>query len=407
MKRKRNLLLLTPLLLVSLASCNSNDGPREGEDINKALNKRNFVAYLVQSNHFDEVFNKEVYAQALLTLGDMKFVTKTKELFTSNELSYYYFKNKHDGSNSYDIYYKEKTNRESRYLGNSYYEGYRFRLGDTFNNIPNLDTLKTYYNAYDVSVLEADDFTYDNNRGGWYELNEDAYDKVISNFFELDETKYELEVFDIQIEEDHVNSIVYKVSGSEDGEDVVLENELIYRYSTVDLYLDEPQYSLINNVEIKEYVPEVIEEPDIPSSEDTTEEPGSEEPKDEPSSEDLTTEEDTTESTEVLPLLDLEEETEEPIEEDIKEILTFSLYEDYNLFLKADAKNVISEINLYHNFDLDSEENEIITSLVSEDLKTIRDRSLKILDKPLIHGDRYLLRVTLSTGEHYDYNFIR
>lgn len=391
MKKNHLITLLFTLLIVT--SCKGvptiSEGPAEGEDIKEALNIRNFDAYLVQSNHYDENFDTQTVAQALITEDDMRFITRTRNFLAPIEISYFYLDNLHDGK--YDVYYKEKVDRDSKYLGNSYYQGYNL-FSTAIGNFPNVENFKTYYNVHDMSKLNYEEFTYMTNRGGWYRLNEEAYPRVVSEFFGLDNTVYTLDKFEVQVEKNRINSIVYSVSDKTNN--FKKENELFYIYQLMN-YLNETQYSLINNIEVQPYVPDVPE-PDTSETPSDTSETTSEVPSE---TSDVTSETTSDTSETPLPRNDLGD----PI---IAEVLSFSIYNDYELFQKKDAPNVISRLSLVQPSLIEGEPDTIISELIGDKVTPIRERELYIYDTPLVRGVRYLLRLELLSGEYYDYSFI-
>jgi hypothetical protein len=390
MKKSHLITVLFTLLIVT--SCKGvptiSEGPAEGEDIKEALNIRNFDAYLVQSNHFNESFDTQTVAQALITEDDMRFITKTRNFLAPIEISYYYLDNLHDGK--YDVYYKEKKDRDSKYLGNSYYQGYNL-FSTNIGNFPNVENFKTYYNVYDMTKLNYEEFTYITNRGGWYRLNEDAYKRVIAEFFGLDNTVYNLDKFEVQVEKNHINSLVYSISDKTNN--FKRENELFYIYQLMN-YLNETQYSLINNIEVKPYVPDVPEP-------DTSETPSEEIPSETSETPSETPSDTTSDITSDTPLPRVE-----GVDPVIAEVLSFSLYNDYNLFQKKDAPNVISKLTLAQPSLIEGEPDMVISELIGDKTTPVRERELYIYDTPLVRGERYRLRLELLTGEYYDYSFI-
>ena len=390
--KKTPILLIS--LLLSLSGCSVptvSEGPTDGESIENALNKRNFDFYTVQSDHVNHDLGVNVFAQATITMQDFKFITKSRNFLNPVEISSYYFDNIYDDFGSYDVYYKEKSSTDDKYLGNSFYQ--KYNLSQEIDNIPNFNTLKTYYNVFDMSKLDPAEFSYDTDKGGWYVLNEEAYNRVLESFFELNVEDFELIKFNVQVERDKVNSIVYRIEDRTNG--LIKAHELFFMYQ-VPSWLNETHYSLINNVEIAPFETE-----DPTSEEPTSEEPTSEEPtSEEPISENLTSEL-------TSGLFNPDSNLDEPTEQ--VEWLKFAIYNDYHLFQKDDAPNAIQHIALYHNFDYGAEDptiNPPISEILLLEGRTIKDRQLPIYNNPLVRGNRYLVRLTLTTGEIYDHSFI-
>ncbi len=370
-----------------------SEGPREDEDIFVAFNHENFIKYVVQSNHKNEQLG-QYFTTATISPIDLSFKTKTKQLLFTTEHSSYYFDRVDD---SYDIYYKDKLIANETYIGNSFYG--RYNRIDIIEGIPTIDDIFSYYNVFDITSLSGDDFTYNLNLNGWYYLNTEAYSKIITNFFALDNT-HTLEKFNVQVSENHLRSIQYEIN-SPDG---TISNELFYTYPLD--YLQDDQFSLINALEVTK-----VERPlDITiTSDDISSEPTSEEEPMTSDGSDITSESPSSDE----PLTSDEPNSEESNgEQEIEYVdkVSFAIYDDAKIF--GTNRYTIESIQLFENYDYE-------TTLLQTPLKEIErgdnenvtTRSLT-LDRRLTRGNRYLLRINLgsspngTSSDYYDYAWI-
>lgn len=369
----RKVLVIIPILSV-LVGCgditSSNNGPRNDELIANALNEVNFLNYAIQARqHNDKV--GDFYTVATITPLDLSFKSKKTQLLYTTELSYYYF-DKID--NYYDVYYKDKTTFNRSDLGHSFYG--RYNLREKIEGIPTEQDIMDYYHVHNIKSLRADDFTYNTSLNGWYILKEDAAKHVIDNFFDLDGETYTLNKFNLQVSKNKVNSIVYELLGPDN---VKLENELFYTYP-ID-YLQDQQFSLINDVTIIEKHIEKSKSIIKALSSDETSEEG------DPSG---------------------QENNEDPILVDAHEV-AFSIYNDANVF--KNNRNTIESIAIYENFDYsEGATNTPLAEIRSEQGENISARTLTLTRK-LTRNRRYLIRINIgstpdgASDDYYDYSF--
>lgn len=364
---KNKILIILPILTV-LSSCGNltsiSDGPRNDELIATALNEVNFLNYSIQARQHNEEVG-DFYSVATITPLDLSFKAKKTQYLITTELSYYYFDKVGD---HYNIYYRDKLSVNPLYLGNSFYENYK--LDESIQNFPNNKTIFEYYQVFNITSLREEHFTYNTNLNGWYILKETSHDYVIRNFFKLDAQKNTIKKFELQVVKNKVNSIVYEIEGENDE---VIENELFYTYP-ID-YLQDSQFSLINDIEIQE-----IELTDVPGDENVN---------------------------------DLDEENSEVTlfadPNPLVHKINFSIYDDVNTF----KDNQFESIAIYENYDYTAEENTPIAEIVAEARNSITDRSIT-LDRKLTTNRRYLIRIGVSREnekgvaikDYYDYSFI-
>lgn len=382
----KKLLIVLPICALVVA-CGEiptiSEGPRSDENLLIALNEVNFINYIIQSKQKNLELG-EYYTIATITPLDLSFKTKTKQLLFTTEHSSYYFDKVDD---SYDIYYKDKLLNNRTYLGNSYYG--RYNRTDIIDGIPTLDDIFSYYHVHNLTRLDPLDFTYNTHLNGWYILNEDAYSGVMNDFFGLD-TTYTLQHLNLQVVSNKVRSIEYKML---DANNVEISNELFYTYPLD--YLQESQFSLINTLKVTKIDASTIV---AASSEITSEVPS-----------DVTSEitsEMPSDTTSDVPV------TSEPqISEDIEYVdkIEFSIYDDTKLF--GDNKYTIESIQLYENFDYDSNLGTPIYQIDRGNKETVTERQFT-LEGRLIRGVRYLLRINIDDSpdgestDFYDYSWI-
>lgn len=383
-------LLLVPICALVVA-CGEiptiSEGPRSDENLLIALNEVNFINYIIQSKQKNLELG-EYYTIATITPLDLSFKTKTKQLLFTTEHSSYYFDKVDD---SYDVYYKDKLLNNHTYLGNSYYG--RYNRTDIIEGIPTLDDIFTYYHVHNLTRLDPLDFTYNTHLNGWYILNEDAFGTVMNDFFGLG-SNYTLEHLNLQVVSNKVRSIEYKML---DENNVEINNELFYTYPLD--YLQESQFSLINTLKVTKIDASTI----VPASSEVTSEIISEVQSDVTSDVTSETPSDTTSDVPVT--------SEPPISEDIEYVdkIEFSIYDDTKLF--GDNKYTIESIQLYENFDYDSNVGTPIYQIDRGDKETVTERQFT-LDGRLIRGVRYLLRINIDDSpdgestDFYDYSWI-
>lgn len=382
----KKLLILLPICALVVA-CGEiptiSEGPRTDENLLIALNEVNFINYIIQSKQKNLELG-EYYTIATITPLDLSFKTKTKQLLFTTEHSSYYFDKVDD---SYDIYYKDKLLNNRTYLGNSYYG--RYNRTDIIDGIPTLDDIFSYYHVHNLTRLDPLDFTYNTHLNGWYILNEDAYGSVMNDFFGLD-TTYTLQHLNLQVVSNKVRSIEYKMI---DDNNVEISNELFYTYPLD--YLQESQFSLINTLKVTKIDASTIV---AASSEITSEVPS-----------DVTSEitsEMPSDTTSDVPVT-----SEPPISEDIEYVdkIEFSIYDDTKLF--GDNKYTIESIQLYENFDYDSNIGTPIYQIDRGNKETVTERQFT-LEGRLVRGVRYLLRINIDDSpdgestDFYDYSWI-
>ncbi len=382
----KKLLILLPICALVVA-CGEiptiSEGPRTDENLLIALNEVNFINYIIQSKQKNLELG-EYYTIATITPLDLSFKTKTKQLLFTTEHSSYYFDKVDD---SYDIYYKDKLLNNRTYLGNSFYG--RYNRTDIIDGIPTLDDIFSYYHVHNLTRLDPLDFTYNTHLNGWYILNEDAYGSVMNDFFGLD-TTYTLQHLNLQVVSNKVRSIEYKMI---DDNNVEISNELFYTYPLD--YLQESQFSLINTLKVTKIDASTIV---AASSEITSEVPS-----------DVTSEitsEMPSDTTSDVPVT-----SEPPISEDIEYVdkIEFSIYDDTKLF--GDNKYTIESIQLYENFDYDSNIGTPIYQIDRGNKETVTERQFT-LEGRLVRGVRYLLRINIDESpdgestDFYDYSWI-
>ena len=394
----KKLLALIPVVSL-VVSCGEiptlSEGPRSDESLSTALNETNFINYIVQSNHQnDELGN--YFTVATISPIDLSFKTKTKQLLFTTEHSSYYFDRV---DSAYDVYYKDKLIANSTYIGNSYYG--RYNRTDIIEGIPTIDDIFDYYHVFNITALDEADFTYNQNLNGWYRLNEEAFPLVLNNFFQYDNA-YTINHFNVQVSDNKIRSIEYELVDSHDEK---IKNELFYTYPLD--YLQDEQFSLINAVEVTK-----IEQPPLLAFnvEDTT---TSEEPltsEDPVSSEEPLTTEDPVSSE--IPQTS-EPISEEPSSEESEIIyvdqIDFAIYDDAKLF--GANRYTIESVQLYENYSYQSLVNTPIGEVTKGDSETVSVRTLT-LDRRLVRGNRYLLRINLASSpdggssDYYDYSWI-
>lgn len=379
---KTKLLYVFPLVSL-IVGCGQiptlSEGPRYDEDISQALNEANFVNYVIQSNHKNEQLGN-YFTVATISPLDMSFKTKTKQLLFTTEHSSYYFDKVDD---SYDVYYKDKTLANKSYMGNSYYG--RYNGVDKVEEIPSLDDVYTYYNVFNMASLDKNDFTYNTNLNGWYILNADAYQKIITDFFGYDES-YVLNRFNLQVNANKVRSIEYELINDLN---VKIKNEIFYTYPLD--YLQDVQFSLINNV--------AVEKTEVPLVETMVSE--------ETSSEDIatTSEIETSEQASTSET----DSSSEPEPTTYVDKVNFVIYDDAKTF--GTNRYTIASLQLFENYNYELEFNEPLIEITRGDKETVSERSLT-LTRRLTRGKRYLLRVNLASSpdggssDYYDYSWI-
>lgn len=386
----KKLLILLPICALVVA-CGEiptiSEGPRSDENLLIALNEVNFINYIVQSKQKNLELG-EYYTIATITPLDLSFKTKTKQLLFTTEHSSYYFDKVDD---SYDVYYKDKLLNNHTYLGNSYYG--RYNRTDIIEGIPTLDDIFTYYHVHNLTRLDPLDFTYNTHLNGWYILNEDAYSSVLNDFFGLG-SNYTLEHLNLQVVSNKVRSIEYKMLDENNAE---ISNELFYTYPLD--YLQESQFSLINTIKVTKIDASTI----VPASSEITSEITSEVPSEITSEITSETPSDTTSDVPVT--------SEPPISEDIEYVdkIEFSIYDDAKLF--GDNKYTIESVQLYENFDYDSNIGTPIYQIDRGNKETVTERQFT-LEGRLVRGVRYLLRINIDDSpdgestDYYDYSWI-
>ena len=402
----KKLLILLPICALVVA-CGEiptiSEGPRSDENLLIALNEVNFINYIIQSKQ-KNVELGEYYTIATISPLDLSFKTKTKQLLFTTEHSSYYFDKVDD---SYDIYYKDKFHNNHTYLGNSYYG--RYNRTDIIEGIPTLDDIFNYYHVHNLTRLDPLDFTYNTHLNGWYILNEDAYSDVMNDFFGLS-SAYTLHHLNLQLVSNKVRSIEYKMM---DENNIEISNELFYTYPLD--YLQESQFSLINTLKVtridastivptsSEVTSEIISEVTSDITSEVTSEITSETPSDTTSEAPTTSEEPTTSEPPIT--------SEPPTSEDIEYVdrIEFSIYDDAKLF--GDNKYTIESIQLYENFDYDSDIGTPIYQIDAGSRETVTERQFT-LDGRLNRGVRYLLRINIGDSpdgqstDFYDYSWI-